>query len=132
MDIKVGIRKSQLASVQLYEIEVLLKEKNLDFLLETKEYSTSGDRDTITSLFENQKDDIFTDDLDKALLGGDIDIAVHSAKDLPQNLPSGLQIYALTKSLDTTDCLLAKNLLDELPKGAKVGTSSIFTKKGCS
>ncbi len=70
--------------------------------------------------------DFFTRELDRAILSGEYDIAVHSAKDLPYPLPAGLAIYALTEAQDKSDSLVSRdNLrLAELPSGARIGTSS--------
>jgi hydroxymethylbilane synthase len=70
--------------------------------------------------------DFFTRDLDRALLDGRIDLAVHSAKDLPARLPGGLAVAALTPAFAPRDALVSRRgqPLGELPPGARVGTSS--------
>ncbi len=119
--IKIGSRGSRLALTQVQEILGLLP-----FLgtTELKVYSTAGDRDKTTSLTSNPADDFFTNTLDSALLKGEIDIAIHSAKDLPKNLHPELEIYALTKGIDDTDALVSHQPLKDLPIDAKIGTSS--------
>ena len=83
---------------------------------------TTGDKDKKTSLRTlDKKSDFFTKELDELLLRGDIDCAIHSAKDLPDPLPSGLVLAALTKGLDPRDSLVFKEPLKE---GATVATSS--------
>ncbi len=126
MNITVGTRKSPLALVQIDEIEGLLQEKGSSFTFTRKEFSTHGDVDKATPLSANTKDDIFTDQLDQALLNGDIDIAIHSAKDLPQTLADGLMVYALTESLDSSDAFIGNVPFGQLPQGAKIGTSSTY------
>ncbi|MBI3315301.1 MAG: uroporphyrinogen-III C-methyltransferase, partial [Candidatus Omnitrophica bacterium] len=92
-------------------------------------FVTQGDKDKKTSLTRQPGDDFFTDTLDQALLKGGIDIAVHSAKDLPQHIPAGLEIFTLTETLDDRDAWVGPCAFADLPKGAKVGTSSILRQK---
>ncbi|MFH1958000.1 MAG: hydroxymethylbilane synthase [bacterium] len=98
---------------------------------EVKTYNTSGDMDKTTPISEIDGSDFFTDFLEKALLNGEIDIAVHSAKDLPDKISDGLVIAAVTRSIDPYDVLISKNnlSLSELPNGAKIATSSIRRKE---
>jgi hydroxymethylbilane synthase len=83
---------------------------------------TTGDHDLKTSLRTLDKTDFFTKELDDKLLNGEIEIAIHSAKDLPDPLPQGLKIVALTQGVDPSDALVFN--ADELPFGALIGTSS--------
>lgn len=101
-----------------------LGERNIGF--EVKTYSTSGDMDKATPISEIEGGDFFTDAIEEALLRGEIDLAVHSAKDLPEEMKEGLVVCATTGSIDSYDVLVSKNdlKLDELPGGAKIGTSS--------
>ena len=124
--IKVGSRSSKLALVQVNEVQALLEEKGIAVSFDRKTYSTRGDKDKTISLTTSPADDFFTDTLDDALLAGDIDVAIHSAKDLPQKLRDGLAIFALTRSLDETDAFVGKIKFDQLPAGSTVATSSIL------
>jgi uroporphyrinogen III methyltransferase/synthase len=92
-------------------------------LTETASY---GDRNKHISLMEPVDADFFTRELDDAVLNGDADVAVHSAKDLPYPLPCGLEVYALFAAQDRTDALVSRECLplSRLPAGARVGTSS--------
>jgi hydroxymethylbilane synthase len=87
---------------------------------------TSGDKDKVTPISQIEGTDFFTREIDDALLKGEIDFAVHSAKDLPDSLKEGLVIAAQTKSIDPYDALVSKNSLKlaELPQRARIGTSS--------
>jgi len=87
---------------------------------------TADDRDKSTPLSMVEQDDFFTREIDQALLNGEIDLAVHSAKDLPDVLPKGIAVVLETPSLSRFDCLVAKNKLKlkDLPTGAKIGVSS--------
>jgi hydroxymethylbilane synthase len=67
----------------------------------------------------------FVKEIEEALLRGDIDVAVHSAKDMPADFPAGLLLYALPGRADARDTLCGAGSLDELPEGAVVGTSSL-------
>lgn len=127
--IKVGTRSSPLALAQVEEILVLLARKGIKTFFERKIYNPKGDRDKTTPLTQNTADDFFTDALDEALLKGEVDIAIHSAKDLPQAMNDDLEIFAITKSLDETDAFVGKVKFNELKTGAKVGTSSILRQK---
>ncbi|MFT7538745.1 MAG: hydroxymethylbilane synthase, partial [Lysobacterales bacterium] len=129
MNIKVGTRSSKLALIQIDEIDDLLKTCGCSYAFERVAFESKGDLDKKTPLSDINQDNVFTDQLDQALLDGVIDIAIHSAKDLPQNLPDGLEILALTQSLDTTDCLVSHKPLVELGVGAKVGTSSVLRRE---
>jgi len=87
---------------------------------------TWGDKNKQVSLLDHPPQDIFTRELDQALLAGEGDIAVHSAKDLPDPLPEGIEVVALLSAADSSDCLVSRNRLplDALPAGSVVGASS--------
>lgn len=127
---KVGTRSSPLALKQVEEVLGELEKKHISLELEIISIDTYGDKDKITSISEIEGTDFFTKEIDEALLSGDIDIAVHSAKDLADDMPQGLRIAAVTESIDPHDVLVSKGDLsiDDLPYGAKVGTSSIRRK----
>lgn len=100
-----------------------------DFKYEIVVFSTTGDIDKQIPISEIEGTDFFTDTIEKALLKGEIDIAVHSAKDLPDKIPDGLIVADITKSIDPYDVLVVKKglkykSLSELPYKAKIGTSS--------
>ena len=98
---KIGARPSPLSRAQVEEIRT---EFNLDF--EVVWVSTTGDKDRTTSLRGLEKTDFFTRELDEMVLSGAIDAAIHSAKDLPDPLPPGLTLAALSKGLDPRDSLV--------------------------
>jgi hydroxymethylbilane synthase len=120
--IRVGTRPSLLAQKQVQEIAGLLPAWDLEIV----PIATEGDRDKITSLTYREGSDFFTGTIEQALLDGEIDIAVHSAKDLETNIPEGLKIIALTRSVSPYDALVSRNneSLDTLPPRSIVGTSS--------
>ncbi|MDE3045989.1 MAG: hydroxymethylbilane synthase [Verrucomicrobiota bacterium] len=120
--LKVGARSSPLSRAQVEEVRLLYPHVTFEPVW----VETIGDRDLATSLRTLGKSDFFTRELDEMLLRGEIDIAVHSAKDLPEPLPSGLCIAALTKGLDPRDSLVFRKgeSLETLPSGAWIATSS--------
>ncbi|MGE0267478.1 MAG: uroporphyrinogen-III C-methyltransferase [Candidatus Omnitrophota bacterium] len=128
--LRVGSRNSRLAIVQVDEIERLLKEQAFTGQFIRTTYLSSGDRDKVTALTDNTKDDFFSDTIDQALLDNEIDIAVHSAKDLPKNLDSRLSIYALTKGPDDTDAFVGRTPIEQLPDGSRIGSSSLLRQEG--
>lgn len=100
---RIGARSSPLSRAQVEEFR---QEFGLEFDVIWVE--TTGDRDKTTSLRTLDKTDFFTRELDEMLLAGRIDAAVHSAKDLPDPLPKGLMIAALSKGVDPRDSLVIK------------------------
>lgn len=123
---RIGTRKSPLALRQVQEIIETLRKfyPTLDF--DIVGIDTYGDKDKITPISDMEGTDFFTREIDEALIKGEIDFAMHSAKDLPDEMPQGLVIAAVTKSIDPYDALVSKwdLKLDELKKGAKIGASS--------
>ncbi|MBU4487586.1 MAG: hydroxymethylbilane synthase [Candidatus Omnitrophica bacterium] len=125
--IRIGTRPSPLAKKQAEEIAKRIPQ----FRVNITAIDTKGDLDKQTPLFGREDSDLFTREIEEALLKGDIDAAVHSAKDLESNIPSGLVIAAMTRSISPLECLVSRgNLsLNELPPGARVGTSSLKRKE---
>lgn len=123
---KVGTRTSPLALKQVEEVLNTLRKFYPHIKVEIVGIETYGDKDKKTPISEIEGTDFFTREIDIALLEGKIDFAVHSAKDLPDNLREGLTIAVITESIDPYDALVSKHgyKLDELPYGAKIGTSS--------
>jgi uroporphyrinogen III methyltransferase/synthase len=126
LPVRIGSRQSPLAKIQVQEILSLLEKQGTPLKYEWVTLTTQGDLDKKTSLTSNPADNFFTNTLDRALLNNQIDIAIHSAKDLPQKLPEGLKIYALTKGTDDTDSWVSPYSLEDFPPQAKIGTSSVL------
>ena len=124
--LKIGTRTSPLALRQTNEVIGYLKEFYPEIRVEIALIDTYADMDKITPISEIEGTDFFTREIEEALLKGEVDFAVHSAKDLPDEIPKGLCIVAITKSIDSSDALVSKNNLKigELKYGAKVGASS--------
>lgn len=123
---KIGCRTSQLAFKQVDEILKKIAKLHPDFIAEVAGIATYGDKDKKTPISEIEGTDFFTKEIDQYLLDKKIDLAIHSAKDLPDKLAKGIRLAALTKSIELCDVLVAKNnlKLEQLPYGATIGTSS--------
>ena len=123
--ITIGTRGSQLALWQAEYVRKRLNDRFPDRTIELKVIKTTGDRITDRSLVGLGKG-VFTKEIEIALLDGTIDLAVHSMKDLPTDMPDGLCIAAIPVRADPRDVLVTQSglLLDQLPKGAKIGTTS--------
>jgi len=118
----IGSRGSQLALWQARWVAGRLGEIGLETRMEI--IRTTGDRITGVPLAMVGAKGLFTKEIEEALLAGTIDLAVHSLKDLPTELPAGLTIAAIPEREDARDALVGRPL-DGLPAGARVGTSSL-------
>ena len=118
---RVGTRRSRLATVQTGLVLARLARAAPDVSFEPVPVDTSGDRDR--SLGSSPD---FTDAIDRALLRGDVDLAVHSAKDLPVELDRRFDLLACPRRADPRDCLVVgrPHRGSALPRGARVGSSS--------
>lgn len=125
--IRIGTRKSALARWQTDHVAELLKHAVPGLAVDVEVFSTEGDRVLDKPLPEIGGKGVFTAELEAALLEGRIDLAVHSLKDLPTEHTDGLTLGAVPErgtALDALVCPTASSL-DELPAGARVGTSSL-------
>lgn len=118
----IGSRGSQLALWQARWIGARLAERGQETRIEI--IRTTGDKITDVPLAKVGTKGLFTKEIEEALLDGRIDLAVHSLKDLPTDVPAGLIIAAIPLREDARDALVGARL-SELPDGAKVGTSSL-------
>lgn len=129
--IVVGSRQSALALTQTNQViealEKLAEESGLAFRFEVKKIVTKGDRILDVTLSKVGGKGLFVKEIEQALLSGEIDMAVHSMKDMPSELPEGLVNGAVPLRQDARDCLISREGvdLDGLSHGAKVGTSSL-------
>jgi hydroxymethylbilane synthase len=123
--LRVGSRGSQLALWQANHIAALLRARGHEVEIEI--IHTTGDKITDVALAKVGTKGMFTKEIEEALAAGLVDLAVHSLKDLPTELPAGFEIAAITKREDPRDafcsCKYAK--IDDLPQHARVGTSSL-------
>ena len=126
IEITVGARSSALSRVQCDEVWQELRQHHPDVQFYPIWVETTGDKDLKTSLKTMDKSDFFTKEIDQLQLTGKCRIGIHSAKDLPEPLPKGLKLVALTKGVDPSDSLILQDgaTVETLPYGAKIGTSS--------
>jgi hydroxymethylbilane synthase len=121
----VGSRGSRLALVQAESVVARIREANPCLEISLREVATTGDRDHRTQL-GRMGPSVFVKELEEALLDNRIDMAVHSLKDVPTDIPQGLCLLAVTERLDPRDVLVSrKGRLDELPPGSRIGTDSL-------
>jgi hydroxymethylbilane synthase len=124
--LRIATRKSQLALWQAEHVAALLRKAHAGLEIELVPMVTQGDRIQDRSLAAIGGKGLFIKELEVALEEGRADIAVHSMKDLPADLPDGLGIAAVLERADPRDALLTASAgLAELPRGARVGTSSL-------
>ena len=125
--IVIGTRGSKLALWQAEHIAGRIRERFPAIEVTLKKIVTTGDKILDVPLAKIGGKGLFTKELENAMLSGDIDLAVHSLKDMPTELPEGLMLAAITTRADASDAFvsLGYKSLDELPQGAKVGTSSL-------
>ena len=123
----IGSRGSTLALAQSNWVKEQLLRNIPEAEVELRIIKTSGDRLIDTPIQDLGGKGAFTKELEDALLRGDIDLAVHSMKDLPPQLPEGLAIAAIPEREDPRDVLVTrgKTALAELPRGATIGTGSL-------
>lgn len=128
--ITIGSRGSALALAQTNHIARTLGVLNPDLNVSVKIIRTTGDKMTTASLAQlaNETKGLFVKEIEDALLDGTVDLAVHSLKDLPTELPPGLVVGAVPEREDPRDALIGRKSwgsLEELPQHARVGTSSL-------
>ncbi len=124
-EITIGTRGSKLAVIQAEELKNKLVEIFPELKIHLARIKTEGDRNRIASLDEFAGQGIFVKELEKSLFDKRIDVAVHSLKDLPTEIPDGLTLAAVTIRLDPRDVLVSRRgNLAELVPGSKIGTGS--------
>ena len=128
--LRMGTRGSALALAQTELVRDRLVAAHPGLQVEIVRITTSGDKDLDRPLHQLGGKGVFTKELDDALLENRIDCAVHSLKDVPTEMPEGLVLGAIGHRATPFDVLVANDgmILDELPEGAKVGTSSLRRK----
>ena len=126
----IGTRSSKLALWQADYVMECLQKKYPELHVEKKLMTTKGDKILDAPLAKIGGKGLFTKELEQDMLAGGIDIAVHSLKDMPTEVPDGLIITAITKRCEPGDAFVRNTVasLAELPQGAVVGTSSLRRK----
>ncbi|MBP2018609.1 hydroxymethylbilane synthase [Symbiobacterium terraclitae] len=125
--IRVATRGSLLALTQTGWVVDRLREANPDLTFETQTFKTVGDMVLDRALSQIGDKGLFTKELEAALLDGRADLAVHSLKDLPSELPDGLVLGCVAEREDPRDVVITRDgtAFADLPAGARVGTSSL-------
>ena len=126
----IGTRGSKLAMWQANHIAARLTAEHKEIEVILQHIVTTGDKILDVPLAKIGGKGLFTKELENAMLAGDIDLAVHSLKDMPTELPEGLTLAAITERMDPEDAFISPKYktIDGLPQGAKIGTSSLRRK----
>lgn len=126
LTVRIGTRGSKLALAQADGVRRALRKLDPSARIKIVIIKTAGDEFQSVELFKRGGTGFFTKAIEKKLIQGDVDIAVHSLKDLPTELPKGLALAAYPKRLPTGDVLLSRRRysLRGLPAGSVVGTAS--------
>lgn len=126
----IGTRGSKLALWQADYIKARLEAEYPEVVVVKKIVTTTGDKILDVPLAKIGGKGLFTKELETAMLAGEIDLAVHSMKDVPSEMPEGLVLGVITRREHEGDALvsLKYDSIDALPEGAKVGTSSLRRK----
>ena len=124
--ITLGTRGSELARAQTLLVEKAIQSANPSVAIETKIIVTRGDNTKVVALNAGRKG-LFTAEIERALLAGEVDVAVHSAKDLPSETSPRAQIAAVLPRAPINDVLISKHAggLASVPYGATVATGSV-------
>jgi hydroxymethylbilane synthase len=126
-EIRIGTRASALALWQAEWVKSELEKKFPGLKVSLTKIKTTGDKILDVPLAKVGGKGLFVKEIEEAMLANEIDIAVHSMKDVPTFFPDGLHLSCITKREDPRDALLSRNKVkfQDLPKGANVGTSSL-------
>ncbi len=128
--VKIGTRASLLAMAQSNWVKESIEKQYSDVTVELVKIVTKGDKILDVPLAKVGGKGLFVKEIEEALLRKEVDIAVHSMKDVPSELPDELHLGIITKREDPRDAFVANHYLfaEDLHKGAKVGTSSLRRK----
>ncbi|RYO95035.1 hypothetical protein DL766_007558 [Monosporascus sp. MC13-8B] len=130
--VRVGTRQSALALRQANFVVESLQRLHPDVKFEIRKRETAGDKDKTTALYKFGGKGLWTNELEAELVAGDVDLIVHSLKDMPTSLPEGCVLACITEREDPRDVVVVKRGLEgkyktlaDLPEGCVVGTSSV-------
>jgi len=125
--LRIATRASPLALWQAERVRAELIRHYSELSVELVTFTTQGDRELDRRLMDIGGKGLFIKELERALQDNAVDLAVHSMKDVPAQLPAGLTIAAVLTSADPRDALVSRRYarLEDLPQGARVGTSSL-------
>jgi hydroxymethylbilane synthase len=124
--LRIGTRASQLALWQANWVKSELEKRYPGMVVELTKIKTTGDKILDVPLAQVGGKGLFVKEIEEAMLRGEIDIAVHSMKDVPTEFPEGLGLYCITEREDPRDAVISKGVkFADLPKGARIGTSAL-------
>lgn len=128
--IVLGTRGSELALFQAGWVAWILQKKHVDLSVRIKKITTTGDKILDAPLAKVGDKGLFVKEIENELLAGEIDIAVHSCKDMPTEMPAGLVLAAFSEREDARDSFIGKSgstafAVASIPAGGRVGTSSL-------
>ena len=124
--LRIGTRASQLALWQANWVKSELEKRYLGMEVTLTKIKTMGDKILDVPLAQVGGKGLFVKEIEEAMLRGEIDIAVHSMKDVPTEFPEGLGLHCITEREDPRDAVISRNVtFANLPQGAKIGTSAL-------
>ena len=125
--IRIATRESTLALWQAHYVRDRLLETNPGVDVEIIGMTTEGDRNKKSPLSQIGGKGVFVKELELALVNGDADVAVHSMKDVPAELPAGLSINAVCERADPRDAFVSNKYerIEDVPPGGRIGSSSL-------
>jgi hydroxymethylbilane synthase len=126
--IRIGSRGSTLALAQTTWVQNHIQDRFPGTRISVKVIKTSADKDTASSIRSGSGTGVFVKEIEEALLSGEIDLAVHSMKDVPTRIPDRLAIGAIPEREDPRDALITRGeagSLEDLPAGSVIGTGSL-------
>lgn len=124
--LRIGTRASQLALWQANWVKSELEKRYPGMEVELVKIKTTGDKILDVPLAQVGGKGLFVKEIEEAMLRGEIDIAVHSMKDVPTEFPEGLGLVCITEREDPRDAVISNGVaFADLPRGAKIGTSAL-------
>jgi hydroxymethylbilane synthase len=124
--LRIGTRASQLALWQANWVKSELEKRYPAMVVTLTKIKTIGDKILDVPLAQVGGKGLFVKEIEEAMLRGEIDIAVHSMKDVPTDFPEGLGLHCITEREDPRDALISRKVtFSELPQGARIGTSAL-------
>ena len=125
-ELRIGTRASQLALWQANWVKSELEKRYPDMVVTLTKIKTIGDKILDVPLAQVGGKGLFVKEIEEAMLRGEIDIAVHSMKDVPTEFPQGLGLYCITEREDPRDAVISRGTkFADLPQGARIGTSAL-------
>ncbi|MDA8414856.1 MAG: hydroxymethylbilane synthase [Desulfobacteraceae bacterium] len=124
--LRIGTRASQLALWQANWVKSELEKRYPGMEVSLTKIKTIGDKILDVPLAQVGGKGLFVKEIEEAMLRGEIDIAVHSMKDVPTDFPEGLGLHCITEREDPRDAVISRNVrFTDLPQGARIGTSAL-------